>query len=225
MASKKLPAKPTMAQAFQAAQGPAVARPNGRGNGQGPAVARPKDKGIVGEGKDVLDAAGNLVRAAGNSGKQQLEFGGAVAKGAVKGVKAAAKGAEKVAGKVANVTVGDVYSAPLDVAKNAAKGVKAVVGAVTKNAEKLGGPMMGVGKPSAKAAGKAAGKAASKAMAKAPVDTSKKGPAAGGKPVDRQYQGGGGSRKYPTNIPKGYTVLTLMSNPPKYKLVPKKSGK
>lgn len=57
-----------------------------------------------------------------------------------------------------------------------------------------------------------------------PVDTSKKGPAAGGKPVDRQYQGGSGSRKYPKNIPDGYTVLTLMSNPPKYKLVPK-SGK
>ena len=66
--------------------------------------------------------------------------------------------------------------------------------------------------------------AAKKAMPKS-VDTSKKGPAAGGKPVDRQYQGGSGSRKYPTNIPKGYTVLTLMSNPPKYKLVPKKSGK
>ena len=224
MASKKLPAKPTMAQAFNAAQGPAVARPNGRGNGQGPAVARPKDKGIVGEGKDVLDAAGNLVRAAGNSGKQQLEFGGAIAKGAAKGVKAAVKGAEKVAGKVANVTVGDIYSSPLDAVKNATKGVKAVVGAVVKNADKLGGPMMGANKPSAKAAGKAAGKAASKAMAKAPVDTSKKGPAAGGKPVDRQYQGGGGSRKYPTNIPKGYTVLTLLTNPPKYKLVPK-SGK
>lgn len=44
MASKKLPAKPTMRQAFQAAQGPAVARPNGRGNGQGPAVARPVDR-------------------------------------------------------------------------------------------------------------------------------------------------------------------------------------
>jgi len=44
MASKKLAAKPTMAQAFQAAQGPAVARPNGRGNGQGPAVARPVNK-------------------------------------------------------------------------------------------------------------------------------------------------------------------------------------
>jgi hypothetical protein len=40
MASKKLSAKPTMREAFQAAQGPAVARPNGRGNGQGPAVNR-----------------------------------------------------------------------------------------------------------------------------------------------------------------------------------------
>jgi len=226
MASKKLPAKPTMAQAFNAAQGPAVARPSGRGNGQGPAVARPKDKGIVGEGKDVLDAAGNLVRAAGNSGKQQLEFGGAIAKGAAKGVKAAAKGAEKVAGKVANVTVGDIYSAPLDTAKAAVKTAGKVA---SKAASILGGNSKSSGSmagktPSAKTAGKAAGKAASKAMAKAPVDTSKKGPAAGGKPVDRQYQGGGGSRKYPTNIPKGYTVLTLLTNPPKYKLVPK-SGK
>lgn len=43
MASKKLPAKPTMAEAFNAAQGPAVARPYGKtsGSGQGPAVARP----------------------------------------------------------------------------------------------------------------------------------------------------------------------------------------
>jgi len=67
--------------------------------------------------------------------------------------------------------------------------------------------------------------APSKPAAKKPVDTSKKGPAAGGKPADRQYQGGSGSRKYPTNIPKGYTVLTLMSNPPKYKLVPKAEKK
>jgi hypothetical protein len=39
----KKSAKPTMAQAFNAAQGAAVARPNGKGNGQGPAVARPYD--------------------------------------------------------------------------------------------------------------------------------------------------------------------------------------
>jgi hypothetical protein len=44
MASKKLSAKPTMREAFQAAQGPAVTRPNGRGNGQGPAVARSVDR-------------------------------------------------------------------------------------------------------------------------------------------------------------------------------------
>jgi len=208
MASKKLPAKPTMAQAFQAAQGPAVARPSGRGNGQGPAVARPKDKGIVGEGNDVLKAMGNQV-------KQDAEFVGAVGKGAVKGAKAVAKGAEKVAGKVANVTVGDVYSAPLDAAKSVAKTAGKVA---SKAASILGG--------NSKSSGSMAGKApaAKKAMPKS-VDTSKKGPAAGGKPVDRQYQGGSGSRKYPTNIPKGYTVLTLMSNPPKYKLVPKKSGK
>lgn len=52
----------------------------------------------------------------------------------------------------------------------------------------------------------------------------KKGPQEGGKPVDRQYQGGSGSTKYPKNIPDGYTVVTLLTNPPKYKLVPK-SGK
>lgn len=44
MASKKLSANPTMREAFQAAQGPAVARRNGRGNGQGPAVARSVDR-------------------------------------------------------------------------------------------------------------------------------------------------------------------------------------
>jgi hypothetical protein len=44
MASKKLSAKPTMREAFQAAQGPAVARRDGSGNGQGPAVARPVNK-------------------------------------------------------------------------------------------------------------------------------------------------------------------------------------
>ena len=80
------------------------------------------------------------------------------------------------------------------------------------------------GKPIGKAMMSAAAPAAKKAMPKS-VDTSKKGPAAGGKPVDRQYQGGSGSRKYPNNIPDGYTVLTLMSNPPKYKLVPKAEKK
>ena len=137
MASSKLPAKPTMRQAFQAAQGPAVARPSGRGNGQGPAVARPKDKGIVGEGKDVLDAAGNSI-------KQQAEFVGAVGKGAVKGAKAVAKGAGKVAGKVANVTVGDIASAPLDIAKNAGK-VAAKVGKVL--ATPAGGSMLKAAMP------------------------------------------------------------------------------
>ena len=44
MANKKLSAKPTMREAFQAAQGPAVARRDGSGNGQGPAVARPVNK-------------------------------------------------------------------------------------------------------------------------------------------------------------------------------------
>jgi hypothetical protein len=111
MASKKLPAKPTMAQAFNAAQGPAVARPNGKGNGQGPAVARPKDKGIIGEGKDVLGAMGNQV-------KQDAQFVAAVGKGAAKGAGAIAKGAGKVAGRVADITVGDVASAPYDFAKN-----------------------------------------------------------------------------------------------------------
>ena len=45
MASKK---KMTMKEAFNAAQGPAVARPYGKkmGSGQGPAVARPYGKSV-----------------------------------------------------------------------------------------------------------------------------------------------------------------------------------
>jgi len=49
MASKKkMSAKPTMKEAFDAAQGPAVARPYGKkmGSGQGPAVARPYGKSV-----------------------------------------------------------------------------------------------------------------------------------------------------------------------------------
>jgi hypothetical protein len=49
MASKKkLPAKPTMKEAFNAAQGPAVGRPYGKktSSGQGPAVARPYGKSV-----------------------------------------------------------------------------------------------------------------------------------------------------------------------------------
>ena len=106
--------KPTMAQAYKAA-------------------AKPKDKGIVGEGKDVLKAAGNSV-------KQQAEFVGAVGKGAAKGAGAIAKGAGKVAGKVANITVGDIASAPLDIAKNAGK-VAAKVGKVL--ATPAGGSRLG----------------------------------------------------------------------------------
>jgi len=101
---------------------------------------------------------------------------------------------------------------------------------VNRATEVMNSPM---GKAFQSAQGSDSGKAIGKAMmssaappapaAKKPmpksVDTSKKGPAAGGKPVDRQYQGGSGSRKYPTNIPKGYKVVTLLTNPPKYKLV------
>ena len=105
--------KPTMAQAYKAA-------------------AKPKDKGIIGEGKDVLGAMGNSV-------KQQAEFVGAVGKGAAKGAGAIAKGAGKVAGKVANITIGDIASAPLDVAKNAGK-VAAKVGKVL--ATPAGGPRL-----------------------------------------------------------------------------------
>ena len=94
--------KPTMAQAYKAAQKSTA--------------AKPKDKGIVGEGKDVLKATGNSV-------KQQAEFIAAVGKGA-------AKGAGKVAGKVANITVGDVASAPYDSAKAVAKGAGKVAAKV-----------------------------------------------------------------------------------------------
>jgi hypothetical protein len=187
-----------MGKAFMSAQGSDSGKAIGKAAGQ----KMNSGKGIVGEGKDVLKAAGNSV-------KQQAEFVGAVGKGAAKGAKAVAGAAEKVAGKVANITVGDIYSAPKDVVKNAGK-------AVAKVGKVLATPAAG---------GMMRAKMPSKPAAKKPVDTSKKGPAAGGKPVDRQYQGGSGSRKYPTNIPKGYTVLTLMSNPPKYKLVPKAEKK
>ena len=188
-----------MGKAFMSAQGSDSGKAIGKAAGQ----KMNSGKGIVGEGKDVLKAAGNSV-------KQQAEFVGAVGKGAVKGAKAVAGAAEKVAGKVANITVGDVASAPKDVLKNIGKGA-AKVGKVL--ATPAAGSMIRAKMPAPKPA------------AKKPVDTSKKGPSAGGKPVDRQYQGGSGSRKYPTNIPKGYTVLTLMSNPPKYKLVPKAEKK
>ena len=80
------------------------------------AAKKSTDKGIVGEGKDALGAMGNSV-------KQQAEFVAAVGKGAAKGAKA-------VAGKVANVTVGDVASAPLDSAKAIAKGAGKVAAKV-----------------------------------------------------------------------------------------------
>lgn len=176
--------KPTMAQAYKAA-----AKKSG-------------DKGVLGEGKDVVKASGNAI-------KQQAEFIGAVGKGVAKGAGAVAKGAEKVAGKVANITVGDIASAPKDIAKNAGKAA-AKVGKIL--ATPAAGSMIRAKMPkNPPAAPKSA-------------DTSKKGPSAGGKTADRQYQGGSGSRNYPTTIPKGYKVVTLMSNPPKYKLVPK-SGK
>jgi len=101
--------KPTMAQAYKAAK-------------KSTAV-KPKDKGIVGEGKDVLGAMGNSV-------KQQAEFVGAVGKGAAKGAGAIAKGAGKVAGRVADITVGDVASAPLDSARAVAKGAGKVAAKV-----------------------------------------------------------------------------------------------
>lgn len=102
---------------------------------------------------------------------------------------------------------------------------------VNRATEVMSSPM---GKAFMSAQGSDSGKPIGKAMKSAPPlpkapkpsrsSDGKKGPSAGGKPADRQYQSGSGSTKYPTNIPKGYTVLTLMSNPPKYKLVPK-SGK
>jgi len=118
MAAKKPIKRPTMEQAYKAAK-------------------KSTDKGIVGEGKDVLGAMGNSV-------KQQAEFVGAVGKGAAKGAGAIAKGVGKVAGKVANITVGDIASAPLDIAKNAGK-VAAKVGKVL--ATPAGGSMLRAAMP------------------------------------------------------------------------------
>jgi hypothetical protein len=196
-----------MGKAFMSAQG----SDSGKAIGKAAGKKMNSGKGIVGEGKDVLKAAGNSV-------KQQAEFVGAVGKGAAKGAKAVAKGAEKVAGKVANITVGDVASAPKDVLKNIGKG-----------AAKIGSLMYPEGNPTLRIPPMKKYQPKKVPLPKAPKPSrssdGKKGPAAGGKPADRQYQGGSGSRKYPTNIPKGYTVLTLMSNPPKYKLVPKAEKK
>jgi len=119
--------KPTMAQAYKAAQKSTA--------------AKPKDKGIVGEGKDVLKATGNSV-------KQQAEFVAAVGKGAAKGAGAIAKGAGKVAGKVANITVGDVASAPYDSARAVAKGAGKVA---AKVGSMLGGSKKGLGSMAGKA--------------------------------------------------------------------------
>ena len=165
MASKKLPAKPTMAQAFNAAQGAA----NGKAVKQ-TSAAKPKDKGIIGEAKDVLGAMGNQV-------KQDAQFVAAVGKGAAKGAGAIAKGAGKVAGKVANVTVGDIASAPLDVAKNVAKGAGKVakfLSPLTLQDKNMYSPRalaaINKGKAeraAAKAAGSAAGKMAATVAGKA----------------------------------------------------------
>ena len=122
MAAKKPIKRPTMEQAYKAAK-------------------KSTDKGIVGEGKDVLKATGNSV-------KQQAEFVAAVGKGAAKGAGAIAKGAEKVAGKVANITVGDVASAPYDSARAVAKGAGKVA---AKVGSMLGGSKKGLGSMAGKA--------------------------------------------------------------------------
>jgi hypothetical protein len=110
-----------MGKAFQSAQGSDSAKAIGKAASQ----KMNSGKGIVGEGKDVLKAAGNSV-------KQQAEFVAAVGKGAAKGAGAVAKGAGKVAGKVANITVGDVASAPYDSARAVAKGAGKVAATVGK---------------------------------------------------------------------------------------------
>jgi len=122
-----------MGKAFISAQGSDSGKAIGKAAGQ----KMNSGKGIVGEGKDVLKAAGNSV-------KQQAEFVAAVGKGAAKGAGAVAKGAGKVAGKVANITVGDIASAPLDIAKNAGKAA-AKVGKVL--ATPAGGSMLRAAMP------------------------------------------------------------------------------
>lgn len=57
-----------------------------------------------------------------------------------------------------------------------------------------------------------------KGMKEAPKKTSGQS-----NPPDRSYQGGIGSLKKPTVIPAGYRVIMLMTDPPRYKLVPKPS--
>ena len=59
---------------------------------------------------------------------------------------------------------------------------------------------------------------AKKGMREAPKKTSGQS-----RPPDREYQGGIGSFKKPTVVPPGYKVIMLMTDPPRYKLVPKPS--
>ena len=165
MASKK----PTMAQAYKAA-------------------AKPKDKGIIGEGKDVLGAMGNQV-------KQDAQFVAAVGKGAAKGAGAIAKGAEKVAGKVANITVGDIASAPYDSARAVAKGAGKLAAKVGKVlATPAGGSMLRAAMPKgsgAKAMGAMVGAKAKDAKAnKARQATDSKYDKVSGKPKSKQMDPG-----------------------------------
>jgi hypothetical protein len=86
------------------------------------------------------------------------------------------------------------------------------------------GPAASVGKALGKGAKKLVDKVsppkepAKKGMREAPKKTSGQS-----KPPDRSYQGGTGSFKKPTVVPPGYKVIMLMTDPPRYKLVPKPS--
>ena len=86
------------------------------------------------------------------------------------------------------------------------------------------GPLASVGKALGKGAKKLVDKVsppkepAKKGMREAPKKTSGQS-----KPPDREYQGGIGSLKKPTVVPPGYRVIMLMTDPPRYKLVPKPS--
>jgi hypothetical protein len=75
----------------------------------------------------------------------------------------------------------------------------------------------------AKGAKKLVDKLSSKEPAKKNMRESTKKTSGQSRPPDREYQGGIGSLKKPTVIPAGYRVIMLMSDPPRYKLVPKPS--
>jgi hypothetical protein len=109
--------------------------------------------------------------------------------------KALGKGGKKLLGEA-----GKYVSNPPKYIKDKISGSPAPKKDMRRAPKKVIGPQLPAGR--SKSAGKSSGQS---------------------KPPDREYQGGIGSLKKPTVIPAGYRVIMLMTDPPRYKLVPKPS--